>query len=180
MPDLLRHWAGALAGLAPSPPLAAAPSGKAAPLWNLTDWLAEISRQQARMRASTHHYNRFDRTARSLTVSRIRAITDHAQAVDLAGLLRRAKYPSTSIHGLDRVWSRAEIGELVAEATNRTRQLAIGRQTPRMRGPRLDPALLPDDRLEALIQRHRDLQVVEALRAEKRRREVRRSEASGV
>jgi hypothetical protein len=48
------------------------------------------------------------------------------------------------------------------------------------RGPRLDPAYLPDDRLEALIQQHRDLQVVGALRSERRRREDARSAAKGV
>jgi hypothetical protein len=146
----------------------------------VTAWLEAISRLQIQMRASTPSYNRFDRTARWLTASRIRSITDHDQAAALAGLLRQARYPSTFIHGLDRVWSRAELGVLLTEATNRTRQLAMGRQTPRVRGPRLDPAYLPDDRLEVLIQQHRDLEVVEALRVEKRRREVRRSEALGV
>ena len=181
MSDLLGHWAGALLGLAPSPRDAEPPSGKAAPSWpSLTGWLVEISRQQERMRASTPHYRRFDRTARWLTEARIRALTDHDQAAALAGLLREARYPSNAIHGLDRVWSRAELGVLITEATNRTRQLAMGRKTLRLRGPRLDPARLPDNRLEVLIQQHRDLGVVEALRAEKRRREARRSEAWGA
>jgi hypothetical protein len=132
------------------------------------------------MRASTPHYTRFDRTARWLTVSRIRALTDLDEAAALAGLLRRARYPGPALHGLEGVWSRPELGALITEATNRARQLALGRQAPRLRGPRLDPAYLPDDRLEALIQQHRDLQVVEALRGEKRRREAARSDALGV
>ncbi len=181
MRDLLAHWAGALDGLSPLPRPAAAAKRKAGRSWpSLADWLSEIWRQQGRMRASTPHYNCFDRTARWLTTARIRALTDHDETAALAGLLRKARYPSNAIHGLDRVWSRAELGLLITEATNRTRQLAMGRQIPRVRGPRLDPAYLPDDRLEVLIQRHRDLEVVEALRAEKRRREVGRSEALGA
>ena len=181
MSDLLSHWAGALGGLPSAPRPKAAFRGKATSSWtSLADWLGEIGRQQDRMRASTPHYRRFDRTARWLTGSRIRALTDQDQAAALAGLLRSARYPGNAIHGLDRVWSRAELGVLITEATNRARQLAMGRQTPRLRGPRLDPSRLPDDRLEALIQQHRDLGVVEALRAEKRRREVGRSEALGA
>jgi hypothetical protein len=180
MADLLSHWAGSLAGLDPAPRPAATPSGKAAPSWTLTDWLTEISRQQERMRAATPAYNRFDRTARWLTPARIFTFNDVDQVAALASLLRKAKYPSNFIHGLDRVWSRAELGSLVVAATNRTRQLAMGRRTPRVRGPRLDPARLPDDRLDHLIQHHRDLDVVDGLRAEKRRRECRRSEALGV
>jgi hypothetical protein len=180
MADLLSHWAGSLAGLDPAPRPAAPPGGKAAPSRTLTDWLTDISRQQERMRAATPAYNRFDRTARWLTAARISTFTDVDQVTALAGLLRNARYPSTFIHGLDRVWSRAELGSLIVAAHNRSRQLAMGRQTPRVRGPRLDPARLPDDRLDHLIQRHKDLEVVEALRVEKRRRESRRSEALGM
>jgi hypothetical protein len=74
------------------------------------------------------------------------------------------------------VWSRAELGVLITEAVNRQRQLAIGRVTPRPKGPPLDPRRLPDDRLDHLIQHHRDLQLVEALRAERRRREFLRGD----
>lgn len=181
MTDLLSQWAWSLDGLpAPTPP-AVKPSGKAASSWStVTDWLAELSRQQARMRASTPHYNRFDRTARWLTAGRIRVIIDYGEAAGLAGLLREARSPSSALHGLDRVWSRAELGVLVTEATNRARQLAMGRLTLRVRGPRFDPARLPDDRLLLLIQRHRDLRVVEALREERRRREAARNGALGL
>jgi hypothetical protein len=60
---------------------------------------------------------------------------------------------------------------LITEATNRDRLLSLGRLTPRAKGPALDPVRLPNDRLEYLIQTHRDIAVVEALRAERRRRE---------
>jgi len=70
------------------------------------------------------------------------------------------------------VWTRFELGVLITEATNRDRLLSLGRLAPRAKGPALDPARLPDDRLEHLIQTHRDLAVVEALRAERRRRQL--------
>ena len=61
---------------------------------------------------------------------------------------------------------------LITEAVNRRRQLAMGRLITKPKGPRLDPRRLPDARLEHLIQHHRDLIVVEALRAERRRRDL--------
>lgn len=142
------------------------------PFTTLAAWLAEIDRQSALMRPRSRLYARFDRTARTLTPGRIRRSEDPLAVIELAGRLRAARYPGGhDLHGLERVWSRAELGVLITEAVNRERQLAIGRVTPRAKGPRLDPRRLPDDRLEHLIQHHRDLEVVEALRAERRRRE---------
>ena len=141
------------------------------PFTTLAAWLAEIDRQGALMRPRSRLYERFDRTARTLTPGRIRRADDPVAIGDLVGRLRAARYPwGHDLHDLDRVWSRAELGVLLTEAVNRQRQLAIGRVTPRPKGPHLDPRRLPDDRLEHLIQHHRDLQVVEALRAERRRR----------
>lgn len=172
MADLIASWGGSLQGIPAPPPPKTAPSGKAAPSWNtVSDWLTEIARQRGLMRASTPSYQRFDRTARWLTAARIRACTDQEVMTALGGILRQARYPGNAIHGLDRVWSRAELGVLVTEATNRARQLAMGRKDPRRRGPRLDPAYLPDDRLNFLIQRHANLQFVEVLRTERRRRD---------
>ena len=73
-------------------------------------------------------------------------------------------------HDLNRVWSRAELGVLLVEARNRGRLLAMRRSAPKPKGPRLDPSRLPADRLEMLIQTHRDMAVAEALRAERARR----------
>ena len=173
MADLIASWGGSLQGiLVPSYPPEDSPSGKAAPSWNtVSDWLTEIERQLGLMCASTSSYQRFDRTARWLTAARIRACTDQAVMAALEGILRQARYPGSAIHGLDRVGSRSEVGVLVTEATNRTRQLTMGRKDPRRRGPRLDPAYLPDERLNHLIQRHANLQLVEALREERRRRD---------
>lgn len=141
------------------------------PFRTLAAWLVEIDRQAALMRPRRPLYERFDRTARTLTPGRIRQADDKAAVAELVRRLRAARFPGGhDLHGLDRVWSRAELGELITEAVNRGRQLAIGRVTPRLKGPRLDPRRLPDDRLDHLIQHHRDLRLVEALRAERERR----------
>jgi len=120
-------------------------------------------------RAATPLYERFDRDARQLTVARITAARDLA-AVERVEAMLRAPSIGSGWRDLWRVFDRRQLGELVAAATNRARMLRLGRLDPKPRGPRLDPRRLPDDRLDALIQRHRDLAVVEALRAERRRR----------
>lgn len=162
---------------AAAPPRAPGSGMIVPPFTTLAVWLAEIDRQGALMRARSRLYERFDRTARTLTPGRIRRADDPVAVAELVGRLRAARYPwGHDLHELDRVWSRAELGVLITEAVNRQRQLAIGRVTPRVKGPALDPRRLPDDRLEHLIQHHRDLQVVEALRAERRRREILRGD----
>jgi hypothetical protein len=129
-------------------------------------WLGEIDRQSRLMRARRPLYDRFDAAARLLTAERIRGCADKAALASLVKRLREARYPwGHDLHGLNRVWTRAELGGLITEATNRAPQLAIGRLSPRSKGPTLDPSRLPDDRLEHLIQHHRDLAVVDALRA---------------
>ena len=136
-------------------------------------WLVEIDRQARLMRPRRPLYDRFDGTARLLTPERIRACCDRAAITRLVERLRDARHPwGHDLHGLNRVWTRAELGVLITEATNRDRQLSLGRVAQRAKGPALDPARLPDDRLEHLIQTHRDLAVVEALRAERRRRQL--------
>lgn len=139
---------------------------------NVRAWIMETERRQAAMRPSTIYYERFDQHARTLTVAAIRACADLRAMRELERRLRegsRGWSGRANLHGLSRVFSKAEIGVLVVEATNRVRQLAAG-DPRREKGPRLDPRLLPDDRLDALIQRHRDLAVVEALRDERARR----------
>ena len=146
---------------------------KVPPFSNLAAWLADIDRQAWLMRPSGRLYERFDRTARTLTSGRIRICDDGVAVADVVHRLRAARYPGGhDLHGLDRVWSRAELGVLITEADNRRRQLAMGRLIARPKGPRLDPRRLPDARLEHLIQHHRDLRLVEALRAERRRRNL--------
>lgn len=134
-------------------------------------WLALITRLERTLRPSTPCYQRFDRAARQLTAARIAACTDAEAVALLERLLRAARYP-TGFGRLDRVWTRADLGELITAATNQGRLLAMGRTAPKPKGPRLDPRALPDDRLAWLIQHHADLHLVEALRAERRRREA--------
>lgn len=138
--------------------------------FDLQAWLDEVDHRERMLRPSTPCYARFDRHARRLTVAVIRAAADHLAVARLEGRLRAARHP-TGFGRLDRVWTRAELGVLITEATNRGRQLASGARRPP--GPALDPRLIPDDRLAHLIQRHRDLAVVEACRAERERRALR-------
>jgi hypothetical protein len=136
-------------------------------------WLVEIDRQARLMRPRRPLYDRFDATARLLTAERVRTCCDGPAVAGLVQRLRDARHPwGQDPHGLNRVWTRAELGVLITEATNRVRLLCLGRLTPRAKGPALDPTRLPDDRLEHLIQVHRDLAVVETLRVERRRRHL--------
>ncbi len=173
LPSPLLRYAEEQPVAAPAPPRVPGSGMLVPPFTTLAAWLAEIDRQGVLMRPRSRLYERFDRTARTLTPGRIRQAEDPVAVAELVGRLRAARYSwGHDLHDLDRVWSRAELGILITEAVNRQRQLAIGRVAPRPKGPRLDPRRLPDDRLEHLIQHHRDLQVVETLRAERRRREL--------
>jgi len=140
------------------------------PWCGLAAWHHELDRQSAIMRPRTPLYHRFESTARQLTTDRIRASHDIAAIARLVTRLAAARYPGTELHGLERVWTRVELGTLIVETTNRKTLLDLGRTAPRTKGPALDPRLLPDDRLAHLIQTHRDLAIVEALRAERERR----------
>lgn len=153
-------------------PTAIAPTyGMAVPPWcGLAAWHRELDRQSAIMRPRTPLYHRFEATARQLTPERIRASRDVAAIARLVNRLSSARYPTGDLHGLERVWSRADLGTLIVEATNRRTLLGLGRDAPRTKGPALDPRRLPGDRLENLIQAHRDIVVVTALRAERERR----------
>ncbi len=151
-----------------------------APWRGLRAWLAEIDRQLALMRPSSASYGRFDTTARLLTVERLRSSSDADALLEVAERLSWARRRmGFQVHDLDRVWSRTELGVLLLEARNRSRLLALGRSAPKAKGPQLDPPRLPDTRLDLLIQRHRDMAVVEALRAERARRGRLRQEEGG-
>ena len=145
------------------------------PWRGLPAWHGELDRQSAIMRPSRPLYHRFEATARQLTAERIRTCRDVPAIARLVDRLSAARYPSGCLHDLDRVWTRAELGELLVEATNRRTLLAMGRDQPRPKGPTFDPPRLPDDRLDHLIQSHRDLAVVDALREERERRTARAS-----
>ena len=148
--------------------------GMVVPPWRgLRGWLEEIDRQLNLMRPSTPHYRRFDATARLLTVQRLRVTRDVEALEETATRLFEARRPcGYDLRDLHGVWSRTELETLLVEAVNRKRLLAMGRDRPEPKGPALDPRRLPDDRLQVLIQTHRDMAVVEALRAERARRSI--------
>ena len=134
-------------------------------------WVRHIGRLLAVETCSSDHFSRFHATARTLTVEKIRACSfaEDLQRVERL-LVDHARGAHAYLHGLDRVWLRAERGELLVETRNRIVQLQLGRVTPREKGPRLDPALMPTPALERLIQSHADMAVVEQMRAERARR----------
>ena len=76
------------------------------------------------------------------------------------------------LYGLDRAFSKAERGALLVEVRNRRDLIALGRNAPKPKGPRLDPRRLPDDALDRLIQCHADVTMVSRLRRERERRVI--------
>jgi len=80
------------------------------------------------------------------------------------------------LYGLDRTFNRAERGTLLVEVRNRRHLLSLGRTAAKPKGPRFDVTLLPDAVLLRLIQTHDDPGMVEALRAERTRRQGRDNE----
>lgn len=131
------------------------------------------------MRPSRLYYARFDRVALRLTPQALAGAVDAAALAAVEARLRAARYhyAGHGLHDLDRIWTRAELGQLIVAATNRGRQLAAGDRR-RIKGPALDPARIPDARLDWLIQRHADMSVVEACRAERARRADQRRAAA--
>lgn len=123
-------------------------------------------------RASTPHHNRCKWLYRSLTLGDIRNLSDLPTLAKLEHLFDCARYWDVpSRYGLGRVFKRSELGFLLAETRNRILAVLSGRaEQPRAKGPRFDPQRLPDAALDRLIQRHPDMNVVEELRAERRRR----------
>lgn len=138
--------------------------------YSLASWIRHIGRLLAVKTCSSNHFDRFDATARQLTAEMIRACRHVEDLKRVEKLLLDARTRQTAgYHDLDRVWSRAELGTLIVETRNRLHLLRIGRDA-KAKGPRWDPRRLPDQALERLIQTHPSIEVVEELRAERRRR----------
>lgn len=135
---------------------------------SMASWVRHMNRLFAVECPSTDHYERVRSTARELTVERIRLCRHLDDLARCEAMLAQAT--SGWLYGLDRAFTRAERGELLVEVRNRIVLLGLGRAAPRTKGPRLDPARLPDDALLRLIQSHTDPQIVVALRAERQRR----------
>lgn len=135
-------------------------------------WVRHMHRLFAIEGPSSDHYARTRETARGLTTDRVRECRHDDDLARCEAMLVEAQ--SGWLYGLDRAFSRAERGVLLVEVRNRRRLLALGRDAPKAKGPRLDPASLPDDALNRLIQSHHDVKVVEKLRAERERRAIER------
>lgn len=131
-------------------------------------WVRHMHRLFAVETPSSDHYERTRATARALTVNRVRECRHDDDLARCEQMLVEAR--SGWLFGLDRAFSRAERGELLVEVRNRRQLLALGRARPKPKGPRLDPTRLPLEAIDRLIQRHRDLGLVERLRAERARR----------
>jgi hypothetical protein len=139
----------------------------------LAEWLDLVHHIGGRIQCSAAHYKRCGRLYRSLRVADIRSSRDIPALEGCEQLFTRARGPGDipSGHGLQRELSRAEIGALLVETRNRLDALRSGRaDRPRHKGPRFDPARIPDAALERLIQQHPDLATVDRLRTERIRR----------
>jgi hypothetical protein len=140
---------------------------------SLAEWLDLVYRIGSRIQCAQRHYSRCARLYRSLCAGDIRSSRDIAALEACEQLFRRARGPADipSGYGLQRALPRASIGALLVETRNRIDALRSGRaDRPRRKGPRFDPARIPNPALDRLIQQHRDLAIVERLRAERGRR----------
>lgn len=128
-------------------------------------WLRQVAPLEADWRLSEPQRRRLAAIASTIGADKIRASRD-AEGLELV----EAHLADWRNNGLGDALSRAEIGALLVEVRNRLHQLAIGRTAPKPKGPRLDPDRIPLHRLEALIQSHPDMELVERLRAARNRR----------
>ena len=135
-------------------------------------WVRNMHRLFAIESPSSDHYARTRETARCLTVERIRECRHDDDLARCEAMLVEAR--TGWLYGLDRAFTSAERGPLLVEVRNRRRLLALGRNEPKAKGPRLDPMRLPDEALDRLIQSHADAAMVERLRHERERRVIER------
>ena len=141
----------------------------------LDGYVAECLRVGARLRCCQRHYARCGRVYRSLDVARdVRTCLDEAALDRLRAFLAAASAPGERVpygRPIAQEFTRAELGLLRMEVGNQLARVRSGRAgAPRLKGPRLEPVRLPDAALDRLIQTHRDIGLVERLRAEKARR----------
>lgn len=137
----------------------------------MASWVRHVGHLLAIETASGDHYHRVRETARELTADRIRECRHDDDLERAEAMLAEARRGfSGALYGLERALPKGELGTLLMEVRNRRRLLALGRDHARERGPRLDPAHLPMKAIERLIQHHRDMTLVEQLRAERARR----------
>jgi hypothetical protein len=138
----------------------------------VAEWCLVATDMAQRVVPAERHYRRMERLYRSLTLDEVRACSDRAALRQINELFD----PHIRSGGGDylywppwRVFTRAELAEYRIQAHNRLVALKR-RRKPHKKGPRFDPALMPDAVLERLIQRHPDPAVVDRLREERTRR----------
>lgn len=139
----------------------------------LRDWLALVHAVCGPIRCRTSEHQRRAKLCRSLTLDDIRACTD-VDALDAAAdLFDRSRRDDAGLHhGPFRSLTRAEIAARLVECRNQADRLRSGAAfRARTPGPRFDPARLPANALDRLIQTHPDLATVDQLRVERRRRQ---------
>lgn len=137
----------------------------------LAGWLDAVYSINGGYRPAAAFYDKARRLYQSLQIQDIWACPDPSIVSELRDLAGHARYGDAPLRwGLGRAISRPELGTMMVEAENARRRLVSG---PRDReaGPRFDPTRIPDNRLDALIQTHKSLDVVEQLRRERSRRQ---------
>ena len=137
---------------------------------DLQGWLNCVFDLNRKFRPSEASFRRAGKLYRCLSIDLIRACDDEVFLEYFAALLRESRYADAPLrYGLGRVLKRPELGELIVETENHIRWIKSGKPI-KIKGPTLDPRLLPDERLDILIQSHKDMNVVQKLRNEKERR----------
>lgn len=135
-------------------------------------WLRRVRDVCGMIRPSAEHYRRCDRLLNSLEDEDVRRSFDIPALDGLERLFDRERRGGTLFHGPYRCWSRPEIARRLQLVRARQAALRLGRGvTGREKGPAFDVTRLPDHRLLALIQSHRDPDIVALLRLERKRRE---------
>lgn len=134
----------------------------------MASWVRQLASIPPSWRRSDQQERRLRQIARMLDVEKVR-LCRHDDSLALVEEWL-CDFRNNDLCG---AFTRAEIGRLIVEVRNRRQLLALGRDKPKPKGPRMDPARLPDEALERLIQSHPDMALVEALRAERDRRSAR-------
>jgi len=146
----------------------------------LPGYVEAVQEEVADSRAASTSYARLHALYRSVTTDDIRSCFDLAALRRAERLFDLGRYErSHSGMGSGDEKRRGEIAGLLVETRNQIARLERGIYRVRAKGPTLDPARIPDDRLRLLIQSHRDMDVVDRLRDELQQREQRSGKGEG-
>ena len=96
---------------------------------SLAEWLTLVDRAGGRIEASQRHYHRCRQLYRSLGIGDVRQSQDFTALERREGLFDQARHAGDVPpgHGLQRVFTRSEIGTLLVETRNRLNALRSGR-----------------------------------------------------